>query len=100
MKVKDLFKKVELTNEITRQFGDVYGVRVTSGDGGWEETFTSYYDFKKWVKEETNKPWADALLGAYELKEKDDLCYYIETLVDLIEVTVPFTPTFEVIRNE
>ena len=100
MKVKELFKKVESANEITRPFGDVYCVRVTSGDDGWEETFSTYYDFKKWVKEEINKPWADILLGAYELKEKDNLCYYIEASADLIDLTVLFTPTFEVIRNE
>lgn len=99
MKVKDLFKKVEAANEIAKVFDDEYAVIVTSGNDGWQETFTSYNDFKKWVKEEINKPWADVLLGNDELKEQGQLEYYIDSYVNLIYVTERFNPDFEIIKK-
>ena len=99
MKIKELFKKVEATNEIAKMFDDEYAIRVTDGNDGWEETFTNYDDFKKWVKEEINKPWADVLLGNDELKEQGQLDYYLDTHVNLIYVTERFTPDFEVVKK-
>lgn len=100
MKIKELFKKVEAANEIGRMFDDEYAVCVASGeDHGWEMTFTTYDDFKKWVKEEINKPWADVLLGNDELKEQGEGSYYLNTLVNLIYATERFAPDFEIIKK-
>ena len=100
MNIKDLFKKVETTNEIAKMFDDEYAVCVTDGNDGWEMTFTTYDDFKQWVKEEINKPWADVLLGKDELKEQGQGDYYLDTHVNLIYVTERFTPDFEIIKKE
>lgn len=99
MKIKELFKKVEATNEIAKMFDDEYAIRVTDGNDGWEETFTNYGDFKKWVKEEINKPWADVLLSNDELKEQGQLEYYLDTHVNLIYITERFTPDFEIVKK-
>lgn len=73
MKVKELFKKVVAVNEIAKVFGDDYCIRVTDCGNGWKAEFACYEDFKKWVKEEINSPWAEVLLGERELKEKRHL---------------------------
>ena len=97
MKIKELFKKVEITNTITKMFGDEYAVKVSDGDA-WEENFTTYDAFKKWVKEEINRPWAEALLSNDDLKEQGEGDYYLDTCVDLIYVKERFTPDFEITK--
>ena len=99
MTIKELFKKVELANnEISFIFGDEYAIEYQQQGDIDSKVFTSYEEFKQWVKEEINKPWADILLGDTNLRRICSTVYWLETTVDLLYTTERFDVDFTITK--
>lgn len=67
MTIKQLFKKVETANEIGRLFDEKYGINLYADHGCRIRSFFTYREFKSYIKETYNTPWAKELLKDFEM---------------------------------
>ena len=78
MKIKEAFKKLDTYNELAEMMnGDkmhVYFAETTSGIG-FGESFNSFADFRKYIRNEYCKEIADRILNdeGWELNEENEL---------------------------
>lgn len=89
MKIKEAFKKLDTYNELAELMnGDkmhVYFAEVTSGIG-FGESFKSFADFRKYIRNEYFKEIADRILDddGWELNGENELSGFAGRFSDLV----------------
>ena len=83
MKIKDLFKKVAIANEVAEGYDEKFTVRFNYDY--IERTFDNHKEFVKFVNSEFNEPWAKILRSNFEVSKNIEGSYdFSELVVDEI----------------
>jgi len=72
MKMKDMFKKIETYNEIA-EIMLTQKAKIMFGEKWCYETFNSYNEFKKYVRNEYIKEVADMILNSEDWEIDDEV---------------------------
>lgn len=99
MKIKDLFKKVSVANEVGFNFDIKFCVKFEYDY--MEKKFDSYKEFLKYVNSEFNEPWARVLRTNFEInKNINDSYDFNELIIDREwDVNQMFICKFTILRS-
>lgn len=81
MKIKDLFKKVAVANEVVEGYDEKFAVGFNYGYV--ERVFDNHREFVEFVNSEFNEPWAKVLRSNFDVDKNIEGSYdFSELIID------------------